>query len=1032
MKKKFSALLWAIFICATTNAQLSTEDSVGITRERWRDSLFRMDMQYVTKGILLEYSMFPFEASKYDGLNSDDDTLKYSGHLYMLHNILAGGVVNENANLPETDSLFAWAFWHNRNTGKIPFTLVYQPYNIIRESSLSEGLFTIDADSVGILDVLPRAVTPYDSFYAFFASPFITSITQFNAVSFSFPDTLWQMAGITSISINFDDGAGYRTLAKDTTVNIYYATEGLKLVTIQISTAGGTRTTKCQIDYKRPATWSPPSAVWNFEVDPVYTDDEDYLGEQNRTEGDLFGCGGTFLQYLLCSVPIGVRAEVELGCDDVFDKPVIIVEGFDPDGSLNAEVLRARFSRNSSFIATLRAYGYDLVYVDFIKNGDYIENNAKVLEAVINKVNEEKVGTNKLSVIGFSMGGLIARWCLKDMEDRSVDHKVENYFSYDAPQQGANIPLGLQYLFKEYVHDLGYLRWFNIGGFGDIANAYDSRAARQMLVTKANYDNSPFNWNPSLETLDPLRAAFAERLKDKGYPQQTNNYGISFGRGNNTTSTKNAGNGVQWNNFGPGDRILKGNLTWVIVNFQSSAYAVQENNTNDYIAKYRFQGYATRKLFGFIPITVPTLRVRNFKYTGQYPYDEAPGGYEITQYRFATSLSGWANGAAVDATTDDHDAHNFVSVASALDLQNQTYDGTINWQSDNMFFNIDSYIQNTSSVSGNTLSSPSLSPFDAVITSTSNGGSFNNFHNSDITSNNSLFIIRRILNANPSFDCQTDAFCNINPSINGSPNLCTTGTYNVTNLTSGNTLNWSSKYGYINITSGQGTNQVTLSQIGYGHDTLILTVTNSCGTSREFKLGLYVGTHIATFNIVPYIPSEIDCWAAESFYMVEAQLATGTVPPSYQWSTRPSGTTTETPIQSTSKYGDIYISTPGDYEILVRPVNGCGSGEPSIQEISVVYSCPWLRYGMLVSPNPGKDELVVSIGKGKAGLPVTGKKERVQYKLYEISRTMLVKEWSFDSFLQQQRLNVRGIRPGLYLLMLVKGGYRESVKVIIE
>lgn len=172
MRKFLLIFASATLLCTELRAQLSTEDSIGITRERWRDSLFRMDMQYVPSGILLEYSLFPFEASKVDGLNNNDDTLKDAGHLYMLHNILTSSIVNGNADLPETDSLFAVAFWHNRNTGKMPFTLVYQDYNRIRESSLSEGLFTIHADSVGIMDVLPRGVSPYDTFYAFFAAPF--------------------------------------------------------------------------------------------------------------------------------------------------------------------------------------------------------------------------------------------------------------------------------------------------------------------------------------------------------------------------------------------------------------------------------------------------------------------------------------------------------------------------------------------------------------------------------------------------------------------------------------------------------------------------------------------------------------------------------------------------------------------------------------------------------------------------------------------------------------------------------------------
>ena len=126
MKKLLFAFFLSTISYVFTNAQLTTEDSIGITRERWRDSIFRMDKQLIPSGILPEYSMFPFETGKYDGLNNNDDTLKFNGHFYMLHNILTGSIVNANANLLPTDTFFAKAFWHNRNTGKIPFTLVYQ------------------------------------------------------------------------------------------------------------------------------------------------------------------------------------------------------------------------------------------------------------------------------------------------------------------------------------------------------------------------------------------------------------------------------------------------------------------------------------------------------------------------------------------------------------------------------------------------------------------------------------------------------------------------------------------------------------------------------------------------------------------------------------------------------------------------------------------------------------------------------------------------------------------------------------------
>lgn len=286
----------------------------------------------------------------------------------------------------------------------------------------------------------------------------------------------------------------------------------------------------------------------------------------------------------------------------------------------------------------MQGYGYDFVFVEFTANTTYIENNAKVLEAVINWVNQHKTGTYKSTVIGFSMGGLVARWCLKDMEDRSLQHNVENYFSYDAPHQGANIPLGMQYIFREMVRDLPYLKFSS--SLSKLDDAFKSRAARQMLVTYAEYKNGPFNWFPKLNTLSPVRAAFAERLKSKGYPQQTNNFGIALGRGDNTLNTKDAGDGQQFkpgNRFNPESLIFAGTIGFLLVNAEANGYAVPENNNKNTIAYYSFTGLTFRKIFGIPVLPVLTLRVRRFDYTGQYPYDDGQGSFEQTQTDFADS-----------------------------------------------------------------------------------------------------------------------------------------------------------------------------------------------------------------------------------------------------------------------------------------------------------------------------------------------------------------------------------------------------------
>src|SRR5690606_10940129 len=85
------------------------------------------------------------------------------------------------------------------------------------------------------------------------------------------------------------------------------------------------------------------------------------------------------------------------------------------------------------------------IYVNWSNGTDYIQRNAFVLQEVIKWVNSVKLGTEKNVVLGQSMGGVIARYALKNMEDYNLSHDTRTYISQDSPHLGANIPLGYQH-----------------------------------------------------------------------------------------------------------------------------------------------------------------------------------------------------------------------------------------------------------------------------------------------------------------------------------------------------------------------------------------------------------------------------------------------------------------------------------------------------------------------------------------------------------------------------------------------------------
>ena len=100
---------------------------------------------------------------------------------------------------------------------------------------------------------------------------------------------------------------------------------------------------------------------------------------------------------------------------------------------------------------------YDIIYVDWLNGVDDMRRNAELLETVIEWANTQKTdngSTEKNVVLGQSMGGVIARYALREMELENVDHETRLYISHDAPHQGANVPYGLQFMARHARNDM--------------------------------------------------------------------------------------------------------------------------------------------------------------------------------------------------------------------------------------------------------------------------------------------------------------------------------------------------------------------------------------------------------------------------------------------------------------------------------------------------------------------------------------------------------------------------------------------------
>lgn len=264
----------------------------------------------------------------------------------------------------------------------------------------------------------------------------------------------------------------------------------------------------------------------------------------------------------------------------VLDKPIILLDGFDPgDGRTIPGIytlLDFTGSQGNQNLADLvRAEGFDVVILNFPQyfrlsdnsllniddatdvnadlvideldypgstfvdgGADFIERNAMLLVDLINTLNADKVGNEELVVIGPSMGGLISRFALNYMENESQDHETRLWISFDSPHLGANVPLGFQHQFNFLAFGLGEdLNVVELQGVVD--GLLKSPAARQMLVDHFEahlLSGSDVNFDPTklLPEAHPYRAVFESNMNNltsTGYPQDTRNVSMINGSG---------------------------------------------------------------------------------------------------------------------------------------------------------------------------------------------------------------------------------------------------------------------------------------------------------------------------------------------------------------------------------------------------------------------------------------------------------------------------------------------------------------------
>ncbi|WAC10807.1 T9SS type A sorting domain-containing protein [Dyadobacter pollutisoli] len=300
----------------------------------------------------------------------------------------------------------------------------------------------------------------------------------------------------------------------------------------------------------------------------------------------------------------GGNIRIILGCDNILNKPIIIAEGFDMGQNVNLDYLEAKY--RDAFRDYLLE-GYDLVLLDYTDARDAIQNNAQVLKALIQQVNQMKTGNNPSIVVGESMSGLVARWALREMENQGIPHQVNLMICYDTPHQGANVPVGMTQLYWETnVTVLTQVIFkFLAKGWRNYYEALNTPAAQQMLL----------HWGGSINTgvgnkspfFDSFRAQLLA-LGNGGYPQSCRNIAVIHG-------SMNASDLSLFGQYNYGSRILL-SFTPNFQNLQNANIDIHTNqlNQNESVLRYATWG-----------LLASALGV-NKKYNSALNDDFLPGG----------------------------------------------------------------------------------------------------------------------------------------------------------------------------------------------------------------------------------------------------------------------------------------------------------------------------------------------------------------------------------------------------------------------
>ncbi|WP_181899423.1 hypothetical protein [Flagellimonas nanhaiensis] len=541
MKKTLTTLLllplylFMFLCCLSAQAQLHIDLEVA---NKTNEVFGPLDKSKIPHSMLLDYGYDFVDVTNYDGVLRDNNYIVPSTYRDLYNSVVS---MRTSLVVPElVDPVALEQDWksmaksHAAKFGKKPFTTaitlngLYYHYSRIRPDALDLGLIEV-VDDKYYKDVYENTQwkNPYETLEVFAITLPQTRISS-STISLLLEDTEWrtnQATLVQSFEVDFGDGGGFHPYELGETLEHQFTEDGDYVWTFRLKLTDNTfrycrtpvkitgKATRQTLTARNPACVDEP---WEETI----TASKAYMGVKG-----------------VAKLQIAPAKE----CKKIH-KPLIVVEGFDTGllseidkvgdmdiGTFLKGVDKSDNDKLKDLITEDTEESFDIIYVNWDNGTDWLQRNAYVLEEVIRWVNQTKENDAAPNVIlGQSMGGVLARYALRDMENNNEDHDTSLYVSHDAPHQGAHVPPGALYMVRHVLNELittpvGDILVAMASGEVPVHEArklIDQPAVRQLLI----------NWvDVNYKINKEEHEAWQNELKAMGYPQQTRNIALSNG-----------------------------------------------------------------------------------------------------------------------------------------------------------------------------------------------------------------------------------------------------------------------------------------------------------------------------------------------------------------------------------------------------------------------------------------------------------------------------------------------------------------------